>query len=115
MENNEQKLNPWVSMWTKPRATIQQIVDSNPGRLVLILAAISGFSRALDRASIGNFGDRWEWPEIFLLSAITGLIVGIISLYVGSALIRWTGTRLGGNASWQNIRAAWAWSSVPII
>ncbi len=102
-------------MWTKPRATIQQIVDSNPGRLVLILAAISGFSQALDRASMKSFGDRWEWLVIFLLSAIIGPIVGIISLYVGSALIRWTGTWVGGNASSQNIRAAWAWSSVPII
>lgn len=115
MESNEQTLNPWVSMWTKPRATIQQIVDTNPERLVMILAAISGFSQVLDRASMKSLGDKLEWPIIFLIAAIVGPIGGIISLYIGSVLIRWTGTWIGGNVSSQNIRAALAWSSVPII
>ncbi len=118
MENiNNQILNPWVSMWTKPRATIQQIVDTDPERLVLVLAAIAGFSQALARANI-SMGDTFEWPTIFpifLILAIAGPISGLIVLYVGSALIRWTGNWMGGNASSQNIRAAIAWSSVPII
>ncbi len=112
---NNQILNPWVSMWTKPRATIQQIVDTDPERLVLVLAAIAGFSGGLDRASIQSMGDRWEWPTIFLIAATAGAISGLIGLYIGSALIRWTGNWMSGNASSQNIRAAMAWSSVPII
>jgi len=112
---NNEILNPWVSMWTKPRATIQQIVDTNPERLVLVLAAIAGFSQALDRASMNSNGDTLEWPTIFLIAAIAGPISGLITLYIGSALIRWTGHWMSGNASSQNIRAAMAWSSVPII
>ncbi len=115
MESDEQTLNPWVSMWTKPRATIQQIVDTNPERLVMTLAAISGFAQVLDRASMRSLGDKLEWPAIFLIAAIAGPIGGIISLYIASALIRWTGTWIGGNASSQNIRAALVWSNVPII
>jgi len=102
-------------MWTKPRATIQQIVDTNPEHLVMILAAISGFSQVLSRASMRSMGDELAWPFIFLIAAIAGPIGGIIGLYIASALIRWTGSWIGGNASSQNIRAALAWSSVPII
>jgi hypothetical protein len=67
---NKQTLNPWVSMWTKPRITIHQIVDTNPERLVLVLAAISGFSHVLDRASMKSPGDRFEWPIIIVLAFV---------------------------------------------
>ncbi len=56
-----------------------------------------------------------EWPMIFLVALIAGPIGGLISLYVGGALIRWTGRYLGGSASPENIRAAIAWSGVPVI
>jgi len=111
----EQILNPWVSMWTKPRATIQQIVDTNPQRLVLLLAAAAGFGQALDRASINSIGDRLDWPIIFIVAAVGGPIAGVIGLYIGGALIHWTGTWIGGKTSAENIRAAIAWSSVPML
>ena len=72
MGNDQPTLNPWFLMWTKPRATIQQIVDrmsqleqienlspkikrqsikNLKGR---ILVFISGFSRGLDKFSIDD-------------------------------------------------------------
>jgi hypothetical protein len=113
--NNKDHLNPWFTMWIKPRATIQQIVDTNPEHLVLLLAAIAGFSQVLDRASMKGMGDRWEWPIIFIIATIAGPIGGIIGFYIGGALIHWTGKWIGGKASSQDIRAAIAWSAVPII
>jgi hypothetical protein len=113
--NNRDHLNPWITMWIKPRATIQQIVDTNPERKVHLLAAAAGFSQYLDRASEKGMGDIWEWPMIFMIAMIVGPIGGMIFLYIGGALIRWTGNWVGGQASSQDIRAAIAWSSVPII
>ncbi len=108
-------MNPWTSIWLKPRATIQQIVDSNPTRWVLLLAAMTGFSSALDQASLKSLGDKYEMPVIFVMAAIAGPICGIIALYIGGALLRWTGAWIGGQGSAQHIRAAVAWSSVPYI
>lgn len=110
-----EKLNPWLSMWIKPRATIQQIIDDNPERFVLILTAIAGFSDTLDRASWQSLGDKMELPMILLLAAVAGPFLGIVKLYMGGALLRWTGGWLGGTASPKHIRAAMAWSSVPAI
>lgn len=115
MQSNYQTLNPWVSIWTKPRETIQQIVDTNPKYLVLALAAAVGFSQMLDNAVMDNLGDTLEWPIIFITAAIGGSIVGLIGLYIGGALIRWTGTWIGGTSSQENIRAAMAWSTVPVV
>ncbi len=116
MENVETRtLNPWLSMWTKPRATIQQIVDANPERMVLLLSAIAGIGQVLDRASMKNLGDKLDWPAILLIAMLMGPVAGIIGLFVGGALLRWTGSWIGGQASSRHIRAAVAWSSVPDI
>lgn len=108
-------LNPWVSMWTKPRATIAQIVARDPTHFVLPLAALSGFSQALDRASMRSAGDTLDLSAIFLFAAIGGPVGGIITLYLGSLLLRWTGSWIGGTATTQHIRAAIAWSGVPLV
>lgn len=113
--NNKQMLNPWLSMWTKPRTTIQQIIDTDPERLVLVLAAITGISHTLDKASMKGAGDELAWPVIIVVAAIVGPIVGIIFLYISAALVRWTGKWIGGQASSKNVRAAYAWSSIPLI
>lgn len=111
----ERTYNPWVSIWTQPRATIQQIVDTDPTSSVRLLAALAGFSQALDRASMRNLGDTTSLPAIFGFSAFFGAIGGVISLYLGSVLIWWTGKWLRGQASLENVCAAIAWSSVPQV
>lgn len=113
LKNNT--LNPWIAVWTKPRETIQQIVDTNPEEFVLLLSVVAGFGEVLNRASMKSLGDNLEWPMIVVIAAIVGPIGGIVGLYIGGALIRWTGSWMGGEASSQNIRAAIAWSSVPMI
>ena len=110
------ELNPWVSIWTQPRATIQQIVDSDPERLVLVLAGIGGFGSVLDTVREQGLGDLIPWfPDIVLICALIGPLVGIVGLYVLSFLLHWTGKWLGGRASTKLIRAAGAWGQVPAI
>lgn len=107
--------NPWFSIWLRPRATIQQIIDSDPRRLVLVLAAAGGIVEALNRASAKSMGDNLGIPAIFLGAIVLGAISGILSLFIFGALIRWTGRWLGGTASHEQVRAAIAWSLVPYL
>jgi hypothetical protein len=44
-----------------------------------------------------------------------GPIGGLIGLYLGGLILRWTGSWLGGRATAQQVRAAIAWSSVPSV
>ncbi|MDD9825071.1 MAG: YIP1 family protein [Gammaproteobacteria bacterium] len=118
MRTEAQALNPWISMWTKPRATIRQIVAADPRRLVLALAAIVGISEGLD-ASARHLAretlDVAAFYSIALIVAGIGAIFSMIGLYISAAFIRWTGVWIGGRASKVSIRAAIAWSFVPII
>lgn len=114
-DSDDRSLNPWLSIWTRPRETIQQIVDRDPQEMVLLLAAVTGFSEVLNQASMRGLGDTLEWPMILVVAAIAGPLGGIVGLYLGGFLIRWAGSWIGGVGSPQHIRAALAWSGVPKI
>jgi len=110
-----QSFSPWLSIWTSPRATVRRIVDTAPTKNVLLLAAISGVGRALDRASSQNAGDALPMAAILGIAVVFGPIGGIVSLHIGGALLRWTGGWLGGQGTAEQVRAAIAWSLVPTI
>jgi hypothetical protein len=102
-------------MWIHPRRTIRQIVDTDPERHVLLLAAIGGIGEVLNKASTKSTGDHMSLATILLLAGIAGPIGGIISLYIGGAFLRWTGGWIGGHAKARDIRSAIAWAGVLTI
>ncbi len=107
--------NPWITIWIKPRATIRQILDTDPKRMVLWLAIAGSFAAGLERASIQNLGDKLPIPAILILSALGGLVGGPLTLYLGGALLKWTGRWIGGQATAPEVRAALGWANVPLI
>jgi len=108
-------INSIISIFIKPRATIQQIVDKNPEDSVMLLACLAGISNVLNRAAIRSTGDTMELFEILFFALILGPFVGVISLYSVSFFIHWTGKWIGGTSSLENIRAAMAWASIPVV
>ena len=108
-------LNPWFSMWLHPRRTIRQIVETDPERLVVFLAAAGGIVEALTNASSDSKGDHMSLQAILLTALIGGPIMGIIGLWLGGFLLRWTGGWIGGQADSRRIRATLAWANVPLV
>jgi len=107
--------NPWLSIWTRPRKTIQRIVETDPEKHVVALAALGGVVQSLSEASNRDLGDRVGVLTILAVALIAGSIAGVIGVYLSAVLLRWTGKWIGGNASTVNLRAAMAWGYVPII
>lgn len=105
--------NPWLSIWTRPRETIQQIIDSNPTKHVETLAVIGGISFGINRASNLSKGDDMPWTLALFIAIVLGAVGGIIELYLNAAVLRWTGSWIGGRATSEHLRAALAWSNVP--
>lgn len=108
-------LNPWTSIWTRPRATIRQIVDTDPKYMVIPLAILGGIVQAFDNASTRNLGDELPLGGIIVAALIGGPIGGLISLYLAGWFLRVTGGWLGGKANAEKVRAAIAWGQVPAI
>lgn len=108
-------LNPWFSIWTQPRDTIQQIVDEDPKHMVLLLAILPTLIQWFCFVGISILNGMPLAIVPLAINLVVGLIFSIVFLYINGAVTRWTGKGLGGQASSVNIRAAMAWSMVPGI
>jgi hypothetical protein len=106
--------HPWATIWTRPRATIRRIVETDVGYQVTSLAILSGALIWLERRW-SNPSPAPAFPMLVVMAVIVGAILGVIELYVNGALLKWAGSALGGVGSYAEVRAALAWSRVPVI
>jgi hypothetical protein len=112
-------ITSFFTIWTEPRATIRRIVDTEPTRHVIALAAIGpaigALARQWSKALDSNAHLSVLWPIEVALTVVFAAALGVISLYISGVILRWSGGLLGGVASRVEVRAAIAWSQVPAI
>ena len=112
-------ISPFFSIWIEPRATIRRIVESDPTRNVLALAAIAPAINSLisqwSAVINGTAHPSVLWPLWVAFSVAVQAAFGILFLYIFGAVFRWSGSLLGGTAASVEVRAALAWSQVPAI
>jgi hypothetical protein len=111
-------LNPWFAIWVMPRPTMRQILDTDPRRLVHVLAAAGGAVKWAQLNIPSQLVDMTSFSLILGLKlglAFGGAIVGLISLYLFGFLVRLTGGWLGGKGDFTAVRSAVAWSNIPAI
>jgi len=112
-------ISPFFSIWIEPRATIRRIVESDPTRNVLALAAIGPAINSLisqwSAVINGTAHPSVLWPLWVAFSVAIQAAFGILFLYIFAAVFRWSGSLLGGTATGAEVRAALAWSQVPAI
>ncbi|TWT31286.1 Yip1 domain protein [Posidoniimonas corsicana] len=112
-------LNPWVSIWNQPRATIRQIVDTDPRYMVLPIAIAMGVSTVLSGVA-DSVADPAQplalTPAVAVaISAVAGPILGLLLWLLNSWLISITARWIGGVATFTEMQAAYAWGAVPGI
>ncbi|MGA9722346.1 MAG: YIP1 family protein [Candidatus Binatus sp.] len=122
--------SPYVGICIRPRATIRAIVDRDPTdrviTLVLIAAAIGALTNAIHSYNynptaftIAGKPIPVMAPHTSQLMSFWGLAVwpllAVPFLYINGALLRWSGSLLGGTAKAVEVRAAIAWPSVLTI
>jgi hypothetical protein len=108
-------IDPWLSMWLRPRATVRHLVDTRPRDGVLLLTALGGIAESLDRMSGRNAGDTMSLPVVLIVAVVFGPLGGLIGLYFGAWLISVSGRWMGGNAGTEPIRTALAWGNLPNV
>ncbi len=84
-------LNPWLSIWLRPRETIRDIVETRIAYRVHMLAVLYGVELVLNRSIRKHVGDMMPWSWIWIGAMVLGPLVGLVLLYVGSFAFRWVG------------------------
>jgi hypothetical protein len=114
-----ESITPFFTIWTEPRATIRGIINSDPTRYVILLAAIGPAMNALagqwSKAIANNANLSVLWPLWVAASVAIQAALGVLFLYIFGAVFKCSGALLGGVASRLEVRAALAWSQVPGI
>lgn len=109
-------MNPWISIWLKPRQTIRQILDTDPKRGVLLLAVAGGMADVLVQG-LGSFVEmKIHLAIAAVICMVLGGLFGLFGLYLLGWLYRWVGKWFGGQARNVEVRAALAWTQdVPVL
>lgn len=119
MPRSEDAVAPFFAIWIAPRDTIRQIVDTDPRRSVLALAALSGALSGLEASWLGALSGPETmsalWPYIVALKVLLYAIWGIAALYIAGWIIAAACRLFGGVASVVQTRGAIAWASIPGI
>ncbi len=113
--SKESGFNPWLTIWTEPRATISRIVSHNANRSLWLLASIYGFSSLLNSFQTFVVGQQIGLFQIYFLAAVLSPIWGYIGFSIWSFFISITGKLFKGAGTFKEVRAAYAWSCVPLV
>lgn len=106
---------PWLSIWTRPRATIREILATDPRRGIFRLAALGGISEFLSMCTREGIGDTYSIPVLLALSLAGGTVLGILGILIFTAVIAPVGRWLRGRGGSTEVMAALAWANVPAV
>lgn len=100
--------NPFVSLWLQPARTVRALVDRDPKHLVAPLAMLGGIAAQFPAIATGD-------PSQAALAGFRGAWAGLCFVWIAAAALRWSGARLGGRGTFEELRTALAWSAVPSV
>ena len=97
--------SPFLTIWTRPRATMRAIVDTNPSFRVLPIAMVGGVLQAIQlEASI--FAGEWvSISTLLVIAVVFGPLVGVALLYLGAWLVELSCRLLRGEADSREVRS----------
>ncbi|KAA3655808.1 MAG: hypothetical protein DWQ10_16790 [Calditrichaeota bacterium] len=108
-------LNPWFSIWQKPRQTLTEVIRTYGNKYDVPLSVLAGVVQMLSWASDKNLGASYSLFEILALCLLAGPVYGYVFLYVATITVRKFGNMLGGTGQKSDVRTAIAWASIPFI
>ena len=117
MSSSEQtaKSSPWVSVWLKPRQTIENILAERPQRGVLLLGSLSLMAGTLSQLlGLAIRYRLFDW-RLVVISAIACAVAGVLGLYISGFVFKWCGRLFGGRATATELRTVVAWGLTPSV
>ncbi len=117
MSSSEQAAqpSPWISVWLKPRRTIERLLAERPRRNVLLLGSVGLMSGSVSQLLGFEIKNRiFDW-HIVIGVAVACLIAGVASLYISAFVFKWCGRMLGGRTTAAELRTVVAWGMTPAI
>ena len=111
---NEERVNPWKSIWFQPRMTLTYLVKRRPETWVVMLAVFGGIAQMLGN-SFDEIAEPMGWRMVVPKVILWGPIAGMFGLYFASGLIGAIGRKLGGKGRDIHLRTVVGWINLPLM
>lgn len=112
---NPAKKTAWLSIWTRPRSTIREIVKTGSSYGYYFLCAVYGFPLFVSMVQSLSLGYVMPLGVIVLLAVIFSTFVGMAGISIWSGILYYVGKGIEGKASYKQLRTAVAWSNLPCL
>ena len=105
----------FVKIWFSPRIVFRYINDNSYNKYVYILIILAGINGAFGRAISKAMGNNISIIPLLVYCLILGGLIGWITFYISSVLLRWTGKLLNGKSDTGSILRVMAHAYIPKI
>jgi len=116
---NKNLLNPWIAIWTKPRACLREMMDRDEKRPILWVVLVTGLINAAAAIYVG--WDKFahltpiKHASIIALKLFLGTFLAYGYLSMASWLYMLVGNWLKGTAGYETLMKAISWSFYPAM
>jgi Yip1 domain len=110
-------VNPWLTIWVKPRTTIRYILNHKFLGFAFLLSILAGIGNTLDQASFRSVLDNMDigLPLLLLATVIIGPISGMLGWFFTTLLAWGVGKIFKGKATYKEMLLATAWANIPLV
>ncbi len=112
-ETPESRLNPFISIWTKPRQTVRQMIEEKNSRLIFLLVVLSGYTAILTTALDTDADETFGIPGLLIGGLIISPLLGAIGLAIGSLISILVGKIFKGTATFDEMYRAQLAGQIP--
>jgi hypothetical protein len=88
-------IRPLQDVWLRPRRVFRELASHPIGLVDHLLGAAQGVVSMLGYCRAKDLGAKFGLGEIFFTAAVTGALVGIVSLHIMAAIYARLGSRVG--------------------
>ncbi len=112
----EKPVSPWFGMLYQPQKTIRHIMGRRyPARKIGVLLFLLDFVQTVYGWFYLGFRREINLLLVFGLAVTVGPVVQAIGNFFLGSYLSWVGSWYGGKADTEKVRAALAWSKVPLV
>lgn len=105
----------FLQIWTSPRQVFRRIEETGYEKYLILLIILGSIDQAFDRAILKDMGDKLPFVYVIVICLLGGLILGWLGYFISAALLRWTGSWLGGEASFKSVLRVIGYATIPSI
>ncbi|MBI3221193.1 MAG: YIP1 family protein [Bacteroidetes bacterium] len=111
-----EEVNPWIDIWSRPRQTIDWIIENNSSLLTtVVLIYLGGVCFGIRQAEVKELGDKISVGTILTMTLFVSGFGGLLTYNIWIWAIDFCASWFGGKGNFRKTQTAFAWSMLPMV